>query len=148
MCSRAVSAGAAGLATPEGVPQKRMRHTLRLTVVIMAIACVPRPPESEPATAQPTPVMAQEGCAVDLVNNTDDLVDVWYDPGQVSLGVLARNETIEFAVDCSHAVVRIYGRRNNPVAAGQGLGCATAEAWLRPGDVVMVSLNAPKVVPC
>ena len=109
--------------------------------VLQCFACTPR-------TAEMVPVGPGSECGVDLVNNTGDIVDAWYEPGPVRLGTIARNEAIYFEADCGQRVLSIYAQRNNPVAGSQGNGCSSAEARLRPGKTVMVSLNAPRVPFC
>lgn len=110
-----------------------------VAIAVAALSgCVPR-------TATMAPVGPGFECGVDLVNRTGDLAEVWYEPGHVQLGIIARDESIVFEARCESRVLRIYGQRVNPVAGGEGLGCASAEAYLRPGETVMVSLNAPRV---
>lgn len=117
-------------------------HLKPVSLVVIAstilAGCVPR-------TVAVAPVGPGSECGVDLVNRTGDLVEVWYEPGPVQLGLVVRDEAIVFEARCESRVLHIYGRRVNPGATGQGLGCASTEARLRPGDTVMVSLNAPRV---
>lgn len=112
-----------------------------VVVVGQGLACTPR-------TAEVVPAGPGFECGVDLVNNTGDVADAWYEPGPVRLGTIARNEAIYFEADCGHRVLSIYGQRNNPLAGSEGNGCSSAEARLRPGKTVMVSLNAPRVPFC
>lgn len=122
----------------------RSHHRLPtlLAATSLILACTNRP-----ATVQP--VGPGRECGVDAVNNTGDVVEAWYEPGRVSLGLLAVNESVEFGVDCSLAVVTVYGLRQlDPLSEAQGLRCSDATARLREGDVVMVSLNAPRIPFC
>jgi hypothetical protein len=111
------------------------------TVVIaltLLTGCTPR-------NVAVAPVGPGSECGVDLVNRTGDLVEVWYEPGHVQLGIVARDEVIVFEARCESRVLRIYGRRVNPLADTEGLGCSSTEARLRSGETVMASLNAPRV---
>ena len=111
-------------------------------LALSAAACVPRP-------NQVHPVGPGRECGVDVVNSTGDLVEAWYEPGGVKLGLLALDESVEFGVDCGVGGLTVYGlRQMDPYSEVQGLRCSTADVRLREGETVMVSLNAPRIPFC
>ena len=73
----------------------RSSSSVAALIAGVQLACASAPSPGGTVNADPS-------CRVDLVNNTGDLVVAWYDPGGVQLGLLDRNEAIEFSADCAH----------------------------------------------